>query len=151
MLAAASSLLSGRAYSFQNFLPPLFLCLTPFSDYVGDQHFTNSSPLSFLNVYAPLFALFRRIAEHTPFLPPSFLYPGIFSFWGILITITPLKLKRYFRSRDEKVLNWIIFFPSITLTYLCFSTAPRAVAPPLTSPLPRPFSPILVHGRCFRT
>ena len=28
-LAAASSFLSGRAYPFQNFVPPLFLCLTP--------------------------------------------------------------------------------------------------------------------------
>ena len=81
LLAAASSFSSGRAYPFRNFLLPLFLRLTPFSDYVGDQHLTNnSSPLSFLNLYAPLFALFRRIAEPTPFLPPSFPSPEISSF-----------------------------------------------------------------------
>ena len=57
----------------------------------------NSSSLSFLNVYAPLFASPQRMAEPIPFLPPAFPPPEISSFWGTSIAITPLGLKRYFR------------------------------------------------------
>ena len=52
-LAAASSFSLGRAYPSLNFLPPLFLCLTP-TDYVKVNISLNTSySLSFLNVYAP--------------------------------------------------------------------------------------------------
>ena len=51
-LAAASSFLSGRAYPL-SFLPPLFVRLTPYSDYVEVKISLNDSCLlSFLNVYA---------------------------------------------------------------------------------------------------
>ena len=54
-LAAASSFSSSRAYSSLSFLPPLFLCLGPYFNYVEVNISLNaSSSLSFLNAYAPL-------------------------------------------------------------------------------------------------
>ena len=48
--------------------------LDPYIDYVWiNISLNNSSSLSFLNVYAPLFAPPQRMAEPTPFLPPSIL------------------------------------------------------------------------------
>ena len=53
-LAAASSFLSSRAYSSLSFLPPLFLCLGPYSNYIEVNISLNDfSALSLLNVYAP--------------------------------------------------------------------------------------------------
>ena len=53
-LAAASSFSSSRTYSSLSFLPPLFLCLGPYSDYVEVNISLNDfSALSLLNVYAP--------------------------------------------------------------------------------------------------
>ena len=47
--------------------------LDPYSDDVGmNTSLNNSSSLSFLNVYAPLFALLQRMAEPIPFLSPFF-------------------------------------------------------------------------------
>ena len=52
--------------------------LDPYSDYVVvNISLNNSSSLSFLNVYAPLFAHPRWMAEPTPFLPPFFPPPEI--------------------------------------------------------------------------
>ena len=45
--------------------------------------------MSFLNVYAPLFAPPQRMAEPIPFLLPSFPPPEISSFLGTSIAITP--------------------------------------------------------------
>ena len=64
--------------------------LDPYSGYVGvNISLNNSSSLSFLNVYAPLFVLLRRMTESTPFHPPFFPPPEIYSFWGNSIAITP--------------------------------------------------------------
>ena len=53
-LVAASSFSSSRAYPSLSYLPPLFLCLGPYSDYVEvNTSLNDSSSLSFLNVYAP--------------------------------------------------------------------------------------------------
>ena len=88
--AAALSFLSGRAYPFPNFPPPLFLCLIPTFDYVGiNISLNNSCSVSFLNVYAPLFAPPQRMAEQIPSLPQFFSPPEISSFWGTSIAITP--------------------------------------------------------------
>ena len=71
--------------------------LDPYSDYVGiNISLNNSSSVSFLNVYAPLFASPQRMAEPIPSLPPSIAPPEISSSWGNSIAITPLELKRYF-------------------------------------------------------
>ena len=78
-LAAASSFSSGRAYPSLSFLSSPSPSLDPYSDYVGISISQNNfSSLSFLNVYAPLFAL-RRIAEPTPFLPAFFPPPETWS------------------------------------------------------------------------
>ena len=62
--------------------------LDPYTDYVGvNISLNNTSSLSFLNVYAPLFALLRRMAELTPFLSSFFPPPKISSIWGISIAI----------------------------------------------------------------
>ena len=89
-LAAASSFLLGKAYSSLNFLPPLFFRLTHTLNMEGiNVSLSNSFSLSFLNVYAPLFALLRRIAEPISFLPPLFLPPEISLFWRTSIVIIP--------------------------------------------------------------
>ena len=73
--------------------------LDPYSDYVGiNISLDNSSLVSFLKVYTPLFAPPQRMAEPIPSLPPFFLPSEISSFWGTSIAITPLGLKRYFRT-----------------------------------------------------
>ena len=107
-LAAAWSFSSGRAYSFLNFLPPLFLCLIP-TDYVRvNISLNNSSSVSFLNVYAPLFAPPQRMAELTSFLPPFFPTPKI-SILGDFNCHHPLWDSR--GTSDpcrEEVFNWVI-------------------------------------------
>ena len=64
--------------------------LDSYSDYVGINISLNkSSSFSFLNVYAPLFVPLQRMAEPTPFLPPSFPPSELSSFLGTSIAITP--------------------------------------------------------------
>ena len=90
------------------------------------------------------------MTEPTPFLPPFFPLPEIFSFWGTSIAITPswsqevlptLAGRKY--STGSSLLT---FYPSMTLTYLLFS-----IAPLLTFPLLPLLSPFLAPGRCLRT
>ena len=115
-----------------------------------------TSPWShFLMFMLPPFALLRRIGEPTTFLPPFFPPPEVFLFWGTLIAI--------FLSESQKVLppplgrkysigsSPLTSSPSMTLTYLLFSIASLAVAPPLTSFLLPSLSLSLAPGRCFRT
>ena len=62
-----------QGLSFSELSTSFLSLLDPYSDYVGiNISLNNSSSLSFLNVYAPLFAPFQQMAEPTPFLPPSF-------------------------------------------------------------------------------
>ena len=97
----------------------------------------------------PLFALLREIAEPTPFLLSIFPSLEIFSFWGTVTTIIP--------SGTQKVLPTLVerkcsigsspLTSSMTLTYLRFSTASRAVAPLLTAPF---LPPLLLLGGASR-
>ena len=119
----------------------------PYSDYVWVSiSFNNSSSLSFIIVYASLFALFRRIAEPTPFLSP----PEISSFWGTSIAITPSGTQKVVPTpvgRKYSIESSLLTsFPSMTLIYLLFS-----IVPPLTSRLVPPLSPFPVPGRWFST
>ena len=105
---------------------------------------------NFLNVYAPLFAPPRRMAEPTPFLPP----PEIYSLLGNSIAITPSVTQELLLTPAERKYltgSSLTSSPSMTLTHPPFSIAPLAVAPLLTSSL----LPLLLHflapGRCFRT
>ena len=67
--------------SFSKLFTSSLSSLDPYSNYVGiNISLNNSSSLSFLNVYAPLFAPPQRMAEPTPFLPPFFPPPEISSF-----------------------------------------------------------------------
>ena len=78
-----------QGLSFSELSTSSLSSLDPYSDYVGVNIFlNNSSSLSFLNVYAPLFAPPQRMAEPTPFLPPFF-PPEISLFWGTSIAISP--------------------------------------------------------------
>ena len=66
--------------------------LDPYSDYVGvNISVNNSSSVSFLNVYAPLFAPPQQMAEPTPLLQKS-LHSG-----RLQLPSPPMGLKRYFR------------------------------------------------------
>ena len=118
--------------------------LDPYSDYVGiNISLNNSSSLSFLNVYAPLFAPPQRMAEPIPFLSPSFPPPEISSFLGTSIAITPSGTQEVPPTPAGRKYSAGSFLltssPSMTLTHPPFSIAPLAVAPPLTSPLLPPF------------
>ena len=69
-LAAALSLLSGKAYPSLNFLCPLFSLLDSYSDYVGVKiSLNNSSLLPFLNVYAPHICFFPTDNRADSFSP----------------------------------------------------------------------------------
>ena len=114
--------------------------LDPYSDYVGvNISLNNSSSLSFLNVYAPLFAPPQRMAEPTPFLPPFFPPPEISSFWKTSIAITPSGTPEVLPTPAGRKYSTgsslLTSSPSMTLTHPFFSIAPLAVAPLLTSPL----------------
>ena len=133
----------------------LFL-LDPYSDYVGiNISVNNSSSLSFLNMYAPLFAPPQRMAEPTPFLPPSFPPPEISSFLGTSIAITPSGTQEVLPTPVGRKYSTGSFLltssPSMTLTHPPFSIAPLAVALPLTSPLLPPLLPLPGPGRCYKT
>ena len=128
----------------------------PYSDYVGiNISLDNSSSLSFLNVYAPLFAPPRRMADLTPFLPPFFPPPEISSFWGTSIAITRPGAQKLLLTPVGRKYSTGLFLltssPSMTLTHPPFSIAPLAVASSLTSPLLPPLLPFLAPGRCYRT
>ena len=145
-----------QGLSFSELSTSTLSSLDPYSDHVGiNISLNNSSSVSFLNVYAPLFAPIQRIAEPTPFLPPFFPPPEISSFWGTSTAITP--------SGTQEVLPTLVgrkystgsspltSSPSMTLTHPPFSIAPLAVAPLLTSPLLPLLLPFLALGRCYRT
>ena len=130
--------------------------LDPYSDYVEvNISLNNCSSLSFLNVYAPLFAPLRRMAEPTPFLPPFVPPPEIFSFRGTSIAITPSGTQELLPNPAGRKYSTgsspLTSSPSMTLTHPPFSIAPLAVAPLLTSPLLPSLLPFLAPGRCFRT
>ena len=125
--------------------------LDPYSDYVGiNISLNNSSSLSFLNVYAPLFAPPQRMAEPIPFLPPFFPPPEISSFWGTSIAITPSGTQKVLPTPGGRKYSTGSSLqtssPSITLTHPPFS-----IAPLLTSPLLLLLLLFLAPGRCFRT
>ena len=146
-LAVALSFSSGKAYPFLNFLPPLFLCLILTLDYVGiNISLNNSSSVSFLNVYAPLFAPPQRMAEPILSLPPL----EISSFWRTSISITPSGTQEVHPTHaGRRYLTGSFLLTSslsMTLTHPLFFIVPLAVALSLTSPLPFP-----APGRCYRT
>ena len=102
----------------------------------------------------PLSTLLRRMAERTPFLPPSFPSPEISLFWGTSIAITPYGTQEVLPTTVGRKYSTGSFLltpsPSMTLTYLLFSIAPLAVAHIPTSSLLPPLSPSPAPGRCFR-
>ena len=125
--------------------------LDPYSDYVWiNISLNNSSSLSFLNVYAPLFAFPQRMAEPIPSLLPFFAPPAIFSFLGTSIAITRSGTQEALPTPAGRKYSTGSFLltssPSMTLAHPPFS-----IALPLTSPLLLLLLPFLAPGRCFRT
>ena len=87
-----------QGLSFSELSTTSLSSLDPYSDYVGiNISLNSSSSLSFLNVYAPLFAPLQRMAEPTPSLPPFFPPPKSLHSGGLQLPSLPLGLKRYFR------------------------------------------------------
>ena len=122
------------------FTSPLSLPDPRYSDYVGINIFpNNSSSLSFLNVYALLFAFFQQITVSTPFLLPFFPPPEIFSFWRTSTAITPSGIQEVLPTHEGRkystASSLLSFSLSMTLTHPPFSIAPLAVAPPMKSPM----------------
>ena len=136
-LAAALSFLSGRAYPPLTFLPPLFLRLTPYSDYVGvNISLNNFSSLSFLNVYATPIRSSPRDSR-TDFFFSSILpfFRNFFILGGTSTTmissatqkVLPTPVGRRYSIGSSPLTS------SMTLIYLLFFIAPLAVATILTS------------------
>ena len=96
-----------QGLSFSELSTSSLSSLDPYCDYVGiNITLNNSSSLSFLNVYAPLFAPAQRMAEPTPFPPPffqKFLHSG-----GLQLPSPSLGLKRYFRPPRGGSIDWVI-------------------------------------------
>ena len=145
-----------QGLSFSELSTTSLSSLDPYSDYVGiNISLNNSSSLSFLNVYAPLFVPPQRMAELTPFHPPSFPPPEISSFLGTSIAITlsgtqevpPTSAGRKYSTGSSLLTS----SPSMTLTRPPFTNVLLADAPPLTSPLPPLLLPFLAPERCYRT
>ena len=145
-----------QGLSFSELSTTSLSSLDSYSDYVGvNISLNNSSSVSFLNVYAPLFAPLQRMAEPIPSLPQFFPPPEISSFWGSSIAITrfgtqevlPTPVGRKYSTGSSPQTS----SHSMTLTHPPFSIAPLAVAPLLTSPLLPLLLPFLAPGRCFRT
>ena len=140
-----------QGLSFSELSTTSLSSLDPYSDYVGVNISLNkSSSVSFLNVYAPLFAPPQRIAEPIPSLPQFFPPPEISSFWGTSIAITrfgtqevlPTPVGRKYSTGSSPQTS----SPSTTLTHPPFS-----IAPLLTSPLLLLLLLFLAPGRCYRT
>ena len=103
----------------------------------------------------PPFALFRRMAEPTPFLSPFFSPPELSSFWVASTAITPCGTQEVLLTpvgrKYSTGSSLLTSSPSMTLIYLFFSIAPLAVASLLASPLLPPLLPFPAPGKCFRT
>ena len=145
-----------QGLSFSELSTSSLSLLDPYSDYVGvNISLNNSSSVSFLNVYAPLFVPPQRMAEPIPSLPQFFPPSEISSFWGTSIAITPSGTQEVLSTpagRNHSTGSSLFTSsPSMTLTHPPFSIAPLAVAPLLTSPLLLPLLLFLAPGRCFRT
>ena len=145
-----------QGLSFSELSTTSLSSLDPYSDYIGVNISLNkSSSVSFLNVYAPLFAPPQRMAEPIPSLPQFFPPPKISSFWGTSIAITcfgtqevlPTLVGRKYSTGSSPLTS----SPSMTLTHPPFSIAPLAVAPLRTFPLLPLLLLFLAPGRCFRT
>ena len=101
-----------QGLSFSELSTSSLSSLDPYFDYVAiNISLNNSSSLSFLNVYAPLFAPLQRIAEPTPFLPPTFPRQEISSVLETLIAITPSGTQEVLPTpAGRKTLNAAKFF-----------------------------------------
>ena len=140
-----------QGLSFSELSTSSLSSLDPYSDYIGiNISLDNSSSLSFLNVYAPLFAPPRRMTEPNPFLPPFFPPPEISSFWGTSIAISPSGTQEILLTPTWRKYSTgstsLTSSPSMTLTHPPFSIAPLLKS--LLLPLLVPF---LAHERCLRT
>ena len=129
-----------QSLSFSELSNSSLSSLDPYSDYVGINISLNkSSSVSFLNVYAPLFAPPRQMVEPTPFFSPFFPPPEISLFWGTSIAITPFGTQKVLPTTEGREYltgsSLLTSSPSMTLTHPPFSIAPQEVAPLLTSPL----------------
>ena len=99
-----------QGLSFSELSTTSLSSLDPYSDCVGvNISLNNSSSVSFLNVYAPLFAPLQRMAEPIPSLPQFFPPPAISSFWGTSIAITRFGTQEGTSDpRGEEVFDWVI-------------------------------------------
>ena len=140
-----------QGLSFSKLSTTSLSSLDPYSDYVGvNISLNNSSSVSFLNVYAPLFAPPQRMTEPISSLPQFFPPPETSSFWGTSIAITPSGTQKVLLTPTGRKYSTgsspQTSSPSMTLTHPPFS-----IAPLLTSPLLLLLLPFLAPGRCFRT
>ena len=143
-----------QGLSFSELSTSSLSSLDPYSDYVGvNISLNNSSSVSFLNVYIPLFTPPQRKAKLIPSLPPFF-PPEISSFWRTSVAITPSGTQEVLLTpagRKYLTGSSLTSSPSMTLTHPPLSIAPLAVTLLLTSPLPPLLLPFLAPGKCCRT
>ena len=145
-----------QGLSFSELSTSSLSLLHPYFDYVGIKiSLNNSSVVSFLNVYAPLFASPQRMAEPIPSLPQFFPPPEIASFWGTSIAIAPCGTQEVLPTPAGRKYSTGSFLLtsslSMTLTHPLVSIAPLAVALLLTFSLLLLLLRFLAPGRCYRT
>ena len=86
-----------RGLSFSELSTSSLSSLDPYSDYVGvNISLNNTSSVSFLNVYAPLFAPPQQMAESITSLPQFFPLSEIFYSGELQLPSPSLGLKMYF-------------------------------------------------------
>ena len=145
-----------QGLSFSELSTSSLSLLHPYSDYVGvNISLSNSFSVSFLNVYAPLFAPPQQMAEPIPFLPQFFPPPEISSFWGDFNCHHPIwDLRGTSDPCREEVFDWVISSDLLPLNDPDTSTLLHRSSGSRFSP-ESPFLPLLLlflaPGRCFRT
>ena len=140
-----------QGLSFSELSTPSLSSLDPYSEYVGvNISLNNSSSVSFLNVYAPLFAPLQRMVEPIPFLPQFFPPPEISIFWGTSIAIAPSGIPEVLLTpTGRKYSTGSSLLTSFLLVIL--TQPPFSIAPLLTSPLFPLLLPLLASTSCYRT
>ena len=150
---AEAGLILLETFCFLSFFARPLLCLLCRGQHLSKQlpprsHFLMCTPPP------PLFSFLRRMEKPTSFLPPFFPPSEISLFWETSTAITSSGTQNLLPTpmgRKYLIGSFPLTFFSMTLTYLLFSIAPLAVAPPLTFPLLPPLSLFLAPGRYFRT
>ena len=139
-----------QGLSFSKLSTSSFCLLDPYSDYVGvNISLSNSSSLSFLNVYALPICSSLTDSRTNFFSPFIFLPPEISLFWKISAAITSSGIQRVLLNPLGRKYSIVTSFHSMILTTYSSPHSADTRSSPVSSLL-SPFSPSLAHGRYLK-